>query len=74
MRLVFAVACGQWNAGIAQQHVSGEFGAENLFRPLSQIGLGFEGCEERQVPALAGVLCRPARINSRAGRSSASGS
>jgi len=37
-----------------------EFGAENLLRPLSQIRLGLEGCEERQVPALLAVLCHPA--------------
>ena len=33
-----------------------EFGAENLLRPLSQIRLGLERCEERQVPSLPAVL------------------
>jgi len=37
-----------------------EFGAENLLRPLGQIRLGLERCEERQVPSLLAVLCHPA--------------
>ena len=37
-----------------------EFGAENLLHPLSQVMLGLEGREERQVPALPAVLRYPA--------------
>jgi hypothetical protein len=37
-----------------------EFGAEDLFRPLGQIRLGLERCEERQVPALLAVFSYPA--------------
>src|SRR5881275_1774055 len=36
-----------------------EFGAENLLRPLSRIGLGLKGCEEWQVSPLAPLLCHP---------------
>ena len=37
-----------------------EFGAENILRPLSQIRLGLERREKRQIPSLPAVLCHPA--------------
>jgi hypothetical protein len=36
-----------------------EFGAENLLRPFSQIRLGLERREERQLPSLPAMLRYP---------------